>query len=186
VKRLYHYLKSLRLRHLVTLFLAGTLLLVSTACGTPETKGFQGNEVGAYPNSEKPAREDASRAASKANQLSENARKNIDKVNNPDDFAEEFQKGRPLGERVKNLSKDVGESFQDLGQGVAEETPNKVNNLKENTADAAESVKRATENASNTVQEKAGNAAKSAKRTAEDATTSAKRAAEDAKDAVES
>ncbi|MEB3882129.1 DUF6658 family protein [Lyngbya sp. CCY1209] len=185
MKRLYHYLKSLRLRHLVTVFLAGTLLVISTACGTPETKGFQG-EVGAYPNSEQPARTDASRAASKANQLSENARKNIDKVNSPEDFAEEFQEGKPLGERVKNLSKDVGESFQDLGQGVAEETPNKVNNLKENTADAAKSAKRAAENASNTVKETAEDTAKSAKRTAEDATTSAKRAAEDAKDALES
>ncbi|MGC9528489.1 MAG: DUF6658 family protein [Limnospira sp.] len=186
MKRLYHYLKSLRLRHLVTVFMAGTLLVISTACSTPETKGFDSNEVGAYPNSEQPARADASRAASKANQLSENARKNIDKVNSPEDFAEEFQEGKPLGERVKNLSEDVGESFQDLGQGIAKETSNKVNNLKENTADAAKSAKRTAENASNTVKETAEDTAKSAKRTAEDATTSAKRAAEDAKDALES
>lgn len=169
MKRLYHYLKSLRLRHLVTVFLAGTLLVISTACSTPETKGFRGNEVGAYPNSEKPAREDASRAKAKAERLSENARKNIDKVNSPGDFADEYQQGTPLGERVKNLSKDIGESFQDLGQGVAEETPNKVNNLKENTADAARSAKRAAEDASDTVQGKAEGATKSVRRAAEDA-----------------
>ncbi len=115
----------------------------------------------------------------RAKALRDNAQRNVDQkgIDSPGQYVDNFRKGTPLGERVKNLGEDIGSSAGELGEGVAKGTKRGVENIKGNTANA-------TQDLTKNVQRGAENAKINVQRGAEDAKTNVQRSAEDAADAV--
>lgn len=193
MNKLIAWLKSIRLAQVLTVFLAGILLFVSTACSG--VSASPGNEVkGEVPSSDVDSlyqggkdkssygdvdpRRDTSKTQIKAKGLVDNAKaKTEQSVNNPSELVESIKEGKPLDKRVENLGKNVGESVQELTKGVSEGTQKGIKNVKENSTDAAENVTKAAKRSAQDVKE-------STQKAAEDTAKSASRAAEDTADAV--
>lgn len=110
-------------------------------------------------------RRDTAGVAAKSKGLVDSAERNINKVQDVDDFVDNYQAGTPLGKRIKN----IGDSAADKAENVAEDVTS-ANVPRDRIRDIG------TENA----EEILDNTAKSAKRAARDAKTSAKRASRDA------
>jgi len=93
----------------------------------------------------------------RADALAKNAKKNVDEkgIDSPGQYVENYRKGTPFGQRVKNLSDDIGSSAEELGEGVAKGTKRGIENIKSNTQNATEdvttSVKRGAEDAGSAV-----------------------------------
>jgi hypothetical protein len=189
-------LKNIRPFKIVTVFLAGILLLFTQACGSVEAKtptgGMANPTVGrqsAEPNSEvyvpkganvtspyqggmnnfsdvDPRSKTGTKVESEA--LKENAERNIEQksVDSLEQYGQNFQQGTPLGERVKRIGEDVKSSTEELTEGLSEGTQRGIENIKKNTKDATEDL------------------SKNVQRSAEDIKLNAQRTAEDAGDAV--
>jgi hypothetical protein len=176
--------KQFRLERIFIVVLAGCLVLVTTAC-SPNSPSVSGsgsyNERVGQPNGlreytdradnksrpdlssyqDKTAR-DSSATQAKAKELSQRARENVKQVQSPGEFVEEFQEGRPLGERTRNVLDNVGEAVENFKDDAAEGTRENADRLKA-TAD------------------KAG---KNAQMTAKEAQRNVERAADDVADTV--
>lgn len=79
-------------------------------------------------------------ADSKARNLEKRADQNANKVNNPQDFAESYRTGKPLPERVRDLSEDVGDAAKQFGQDASKGTQENVRNLRANTEKAKQNA----------------------------------------------
>ncbi len=167
LSQLKNMINSSYLKRLFTIAIAGILIVVTTACnGNPpapkatgsgeyhSTKG-QNKELYSPVQSKKSDAmypyEDMDKEASretknKADNLVKNAKKNLSKVNGPEEFAQNLREGTPLNERVKNLSEDVGESAKQFQQDIASGTKHNVNQLKQNTKNAIEHPESIVEN----------------------------------------
>jgi len=152
------WLKRIRLDRIVTVFLAGILLFISTACGTTNALAKTADEVrpevpgravtntykgGMNNYSDVDARRDTSEAKAKAKGLIENAQRNINQksVDSPDQYADNYRSGTPLGERVRNLGEDIGESAQEVTSGASKGVQKGIQNIKENAQQAPGYVK---------------------------------------------
>lgn len=176
--------KRLRLERVLIIVLAGVLILVTTACnpnspsvsGTGQYHEREGQPVGireytdradskARPDmssySDNDARDTAS-ARARAKALSDRAERNVQKVQSPGEFVDEYRAGTPIQDRVRNLADDVGESAEQFKEDFAAGTRENTRNLKTNADKAGRNVQR----------------------TADDTQRNARRAAEDATDAV--
>lgn len=159
-----------RLFRILTVFLAGLLVIVTTACNNGPANALDKNGRQEVPSnavsspyrggmngySDVDPRASTSGANSKANDIVRKAEGNIQKgADSFDKYGENYRKGTPLNERVENLAEDVGESTKNTAKGVAKGTQRGVENLKANTQNAAESapkvVDQAKENAKNAV-----------------------------------
>lgn len=194
MNKIIAWLKSIRLAQVLTVFLAGVLLFVSTACSGDVSANSGSGVKGEVPNSDVNSlyqggkdkssygdvdpRRDTSKTQIKAKGLVDNAKaKTEQSVNNPSELVESIKEGKPLDKRVENLGKNVGESVRELTEGVSEGTQKGIKNVKENSTDAAENVTKAAKRSAQDVKE-------STQKAAEDTAKSASRAAEDTADAV--
>jgi hypothetical protein len=159
ISKLRNAIKSTTLRKLLTVFLVGVLVIVTTACSaSPPASNVTGSgeyqrgkgldkklyetrqskkSGGMYPYEDM----DTDASASTKNQvrkLINNAERNASKVNSPEEFVESFKNGTPLNERVKNLSSDVADSAQQLTEDVKSGTKRNFRQLKENAQNAIE------------------------------------------------
>lgn len=193
MNRIIAWLKSIRLAQVLTVFLAGILLFVSTACSG--VSASTGNGIkGEVPDSDVKSlyqggkdkssygdvdpRRDTSKAQIKAKGLVDNANANTKQsVDNPSELIENIQEGKPLGKRVEKLGKNISESAQELTEGVSEGTQKGIKNVKENSTDAAEDVTKAVKRSARDVKE-------STQKAAQETAKSTSRVAEDAADAV--
>lgn len=185
--RIIAWFKSIRLSKVITVFLAGILLFVSTACNgavqakSPDNMGkptadqirrevpsralTSPYEGGMNDYSDVDPRKGVSDTQSKARDLVENAQGNLEKrADSPEQYRRNYQQGTPLGERVRRLGEDASESAEDVTKGVSKGTQRGVENLKENTQDAANKSQRTADKASNFAQDKANEAASGARR----------------------
>lgn len=159
ISQLRNVIKSISLRKLLTVFLAGVFVIITTACsasppasnvtgsGEYQRSKGQGQNLyeprqskksgGMYPYEDMDANADAS-TKSQVRKLKSNAEKNANKVNSPGEFVESFKNGTPLDERVKNLSSDVADSAKQLTEDVKSGTKRNVRQLKENAQNAIE------------------------------------------------
>lgn len=172
-----NFFKGLQLQRVLFVALAGVVLLVSTACssapqgsnrGTSDVgKGSyseqHGQQTNVYDRIQKPKGgmnnyNDDLKASNpdvqaRAKALVDNSRRNLDKVNNVEEFAENYRQGTPVQDRVKNFAEDVKEHTDDLTQGVAKGTDRGTRNLKSNLEKAPDAAKgvaeQAKENAKN-------------------------------------
>ncbi|EAW33299.1 hypothetical protein [Lyngbya sp. PCC 8106] len=167
IRRLIDAIKSISFKSVLTVVLAGVLVIVTTACnsnppapkitGSGEYHSSKGQDKelyapvqskksdGMYPYEDMDSSA-STRTERKAKELVENAKKNVSKVNSPQEFAQNFKEGTPLDERVKNLSEDVGESAKQLTEDVASGTKRNARQLKENTQNAVENAESVVDN----------------------------------------
>jgi hypothetical protein len=166
MKKLIAFLKGIRLGQVLPIFLAGLLLLVSTACsnGGPLARGanqatgrtsdqirpevprvdlnskYQGG-MNDYSDVD-PKFQDTSGAEAKAKALRDRVERNITtkSVDSPEQYAENYRQGTPLGQRVKNLTDDISGSTKEAQKGVAKGTQRGSENLKQNTQNASEDL----------------------------------------------
>lgn len=168
IRRLIDAIKStLNLKSILTVVLAGILVVVTTACNSnppaPEIKGSgeyhsskgQEKELYAPVQSKKSGGmypyEDMDPSASvrterQTRELKKEAEKNLSKSDTPQDFARNFKEGTPLDERTKNLAEDVSESAKQFTEDVASGTKRNVRKLKENTQNAVENPETIVDN----------------------------------------
>lgn len=149
MNKIMTWLKSIRLARIVTIFMAGILLFVSTACGGSKVLAKTADDArqevpgkavtntykgGMNDYEDVDPRRDTSEAKAKAKALIENAQKNVDEksINSPEDYAENYRSGTPLGERTRRLGEDIGSSAKNTAEDVAEGTKRGLENIKEN------------------------------------------------------
>ena len=181
MKKAMNWLKSIRPLKVLTVFLAGMFLFLTQACNSPgvATEPPQPDDQPAYTKRYDPTKDyplssprgginnfsdvdprggaDEKASNDRADALAKNAKKNVDEkgIDSPGQYVENYRKGTPFGQRVKNLSDDIGSSAEELGEGVAKGTKRGIENIKSNTQNATEdvttSVKRGAEDAGSAV-----------------------------------
>ncbi|MFB2837551.1 DUF6658 family protein [Floridanema evergladense] len=174
MKQLISWLNPTRLFRVLTVFLAGLLVIVTTACNNGPANALDRNGRPEVPSnavsspyrggmnsySDVDPRANTSGANAKANDIVNKAEGNIQKRGDSfGKYADNYTKGTPLNERVENLTKDIGESAKNTAKGVTKGTLRGAENVKENTENAAKSVpdvvEDATQNAKNTARDAA-------------------------------
>ncbi|MEH2419223.1 hypothetical protein [Nostoc sp.] len=198
MKKAMNWLKSIRPLKVLTVFFAGIFLFLTQACGDPgvATQPPQLDEQSPYSKRYDPTKDyplsapagginnfsdvdprgrlDEKAANDKADALAKNSEKNIDQkgIDSPDQYGQNYKKGTPFGERVKNLGEDIGSSSEEVRKGVVKGTQRGIENIKGNTQNAAEDVtkdvQRGAEDAGNNVQRTAEDAGNAVKRTVKD------------------
>ena len=178
MQNLFSRIKRLNLFRVLTVFLAGVILFVSTACspGNVQAKGLNaGNnprpeipenaitntyEGGMNDFSDVDPRFDTSRADAKAEDLIDKAKHNIQKsVDSPEQYVHNYKSGTPLGERIENLGEDISESSKELTKGFTKGTERGIENIKSNTQNATDDVAKTADK----TKDKAGYAARDTK-----------------------
>lgn len=173
VSRITAFFKQIRFQQVFMVVLAGVLLL-TTACSpnSPSSVG-QGSYDQRY-NQQTGLREytdrgDAARRPgmssfkdndarqtralnAKANDLVRRAQQNVNKVNSPGDFVESYRQGKPLNERVEDLSKDVGNAANQFKRDLSTGTQENARNLQTNADKAKQNAQRTGRDVSKTVQ----------------------------------
>jgi hypothetical protein len=203
------WLKSIGLDRILTVFMAGILLLVSTACsggasaktadeirqevpGSAVTNEYKG---GMNDYSDVDPRFNGKEAQSKAKGLVDNARKNIEEksVDSTEQYVENYRSGTPLGERVKRIGEDVGKAAENVKGDVSKGTQENIENTKDVAKDAAKNTKQTANKTSDAVESKVKSDIKTTQRAVDKAADSGenlgdkiKQAAQDAADAVKS
>jgi hypothetical protein len=166
MKRVINLLQNLQPMKIFTVFLAVVCLFLTQACNRPTIAGQPPQPAGQPPNVKRydptkdypispyqggmnnfsdvdpRTRADEKAARYRADQLIENAQRNIERkgVDSTDQYIRNYRQGTPFGERVKNLGEDVGSSAQELTEGVTKGTKRGVENLQENVGGAAKDV----------------------------------------------
>lgn len=167
IRRLINTVKSASWKNVVTVVLVGILVITTTACSTnspmAEVKGMGESQSmktadkelydpiqskksdGMYPYEDVDSEPNV-RTKRKVRELIDNAEKNVNKVDNPGEFVENFRKGTPINERVENISEDVAESAKQFTDDVVSGTKRNTRKLKENTQNAVENPESILEN----------------------------------------
>ncbi|GAB4379909.1 MAG: hypothetical protein Kow00121_35040 [Elainellaceae cyanobacterium] len=190
MNKLKNFLQSVKLSRVVVVFLAGVLLLVSTACSRPDSPRVSGessyqdhraqrtdfdasspDRLGGM-NQYRDNNRNTNATDLKAKRLIDNARDNTNKVNNTQDFVRNYREGTPLNERVENITDNVGEAASEVAEDLKEGTQKGIRNIRQNTGDAVDSASRNAEDASRSASYRAQDAAKATQRAARDAADS--------------
>lgn len=202
MNRFRSFLKKLQLEKVIIAFLAGILLFVTgctsaeakTTVPAPEVSGkggtynqrvgqqtelydpIQERQGGMNEYSDVDPRANTRNVNSKARELVDNAEENIQKVNSPKEFVEEYRSGTPLGERVKNVFGGVTDATQNTAEDAAKGTQRGSENLQMNAREAGDELTEearhgARENA-NSVRDRADRTVKGVQRGVTDAADS--------------
>lgn len=151
------WLKGIQMDRVLTVFLVGLLVFVTTACsggasaktadevreevpGSAMTNEYKG---GMNDYSDVDPRQDIKQAQTKAKALIENAQKNIDQksVDSREQYVDNLQSGTPLGERVQRIGENVGKAAENLKEEVskgAQENLQKAQDVAHKGKDAAD------------------------------------------------
>ena len=151
--------KRLGLARILSVFLAGIFLLITTACGDSSSlNASQGNTDKVIPNqtelyetiqpreggmnqfNDTDPRQTTSSKKVKAKATKDQVRSNLNRSQTPGEFAGSFKKGEPIGERVENFGEDVSSSVKDFSSNVSEGAKKNFENLQENIKSAPESL----------------------------------------------
>lgn len=199
MNKIISFVKSIRFKQILTVFFAGVLLFLNTACnsaaqaripvGSPDDphpvgqrqpyEGGMNNYSDTAPGQAVPG------TAQKTKALIDRAEKDISnkRVNSVDQYVENYRNGAPIQDRVGNIvdnTKDAaGNAKRDLksvGEGVKRSGEGAV----EKTKELGQRIQQGTENVSENVGAK--DALKGSQRALKDAGRKAARAAEDAID----
>ncbi|AFY65128.1 hypothetical protein [Geitlerinema sp. PCC 7407] len=174
-------------KQIVIVFLAGVLLLVSTACGQdagmatkgltngsnqPETELYrprQAKEGGmnVYPDTD--PRRDTSRAAAKADKLVKNAKQQAQQTDGLGGVFANIRSNAEPGETAEQAARSVKQTAQDATQGAQRG----ARNLQENARNAGENVtksaSRSVKDAADAIEDKVQSDVKTTRRAVEDA-----------------
>ncbi|HEY9635615.1 MAG TPA: DUF6658 family protein [Coleofasciculaceae cyanobacterium] len=173
MNKVIDWLKSIRLGQILTVFMAGLLVFVSTACSdgasatTPDKAGNTANKVrqevpdsavtnkyegGMNDYSDVDPRQSIKGAQSKAKGLVDNAQKNIEEksIDSTEQYVENYRTGTPLGERVKRIGEDLGNAAGNVKEDLSKGSQKNIQGAKE----AAQSGKQAANEATDAAQSK--------------------------------
>lgn len=145
MNKLISFVKSLRLNQVLTAFLAGVLLLLSTACDRAEARDAKISDRGPNPPGQVQPYEggmnnfsdvDTSRVNTKpikdqAKALKDRVERNLDekRIDSVDQYVENYRTGTPLGERTERFAKDIKRGVENFGedaQDITERSADKV------------------------------------------------------------
>ena len=195
MNKLVSIFKSIRLRQVLTVFLAGVLLVITTACaGNAQAKMPQGGATGSAGSnpvgqnqpyeggmnnfSDTAPGQAAKGTAEKTKALIDRAERDINTkgVDSVDQYVDNFRSGAPLDERVRKLTDDVKEGAKNAAddvKGVGDRVSNSANRVSDRTA-------RGAKNAAENIKDNTGDAAKRTSRSIKDTVKDAAQATEDA------
>lgn len=209
MSKMIHWLKSIRIDRIITAFLVGILVFVSTACSeevsaktadqireeVPSSAVTNKYKGGMNDYSDVDPRFNPSDATAKAKGLVDNAKKNIDEksIDSVDQYVENYRSGTPLGERVKRIGEDVGEAADNVKQEASKGAKENVQNTKEAAKDSAKKADRATDDFADASKSKVKSDIRNTQRSLDDAADTSKslgdkikQSATDAADTVKS
>ncbi len=198
MNKLVSIFKSIRLRQVLTVFLAGVLLVITTACaGNAQAKAPQGSttgnpgsnpvgqnqpyEGGMNNFSDTAPGQAAKGTAAKTKALVDRAERDINTkgIDSVDQYVDNFRSGAPLGERTQKLTDDVKEGAKNAASDV-KGLGDRVSN---SASQAGDSAVRGAKNAAENIKDNTGDAAK---RTSFGIKNSVKNAAQATEDAAKS
>jgi hypothetical protein len=181
--------RRLRLQQLFIAGLAGLILMLNTACnpGSPKVSGEGSYEVGKknptelydtnQPKeggmnvfSDTDPRQKTKGLDAKAKSRVDQAESNIQKSSTPKEFAEEYRKGTPFGERVRNITDSVGDAAKDTTEDATEGAQRGARNLKANTDKAGKGIQDVADDATDNAQGAGKDISRKAQRAVEGAT----------------
>jgi ABC-type transporter Mla subunit MlaD len=196
ISNLFAHLKQSRLVRATLAVVAGFMLLLNTACSpkAPEVSGtgsyekprtqpteiydtIQPKEGGMNVYSDTDPRRETDRLSAEVKARVKEAERNIDKVQTPGEFSEEYREGTPFGERVRNITDSVSETAKDVTEDVTEGTQRGVRNLKANLDKAGQGVQETFDEARQNAEDLSKDAARSAQQTTKELKGNAQRAA---------
>lgn len=195
--KVMNWLKNIRLDRILTVFLVGILMFVSTACGGSKVLAKNADDIrqevpegavtseykgGMNDYSDVDPRQNTSEAQAKAKALVDNAQKNIDQksVDSVEQYVENYQSGTPLGERVKRIGENLGNAAEDIREDVAKGSQENL----ENATDTAKSAKQVADKAPRAVESKVKSDIKTTQRALDNAGDTAENIGERIKGAV--
>lgn len=162
MNKLISTLKAIRLNQIFTVFLAGILVLVSTACSRTDTIAdkLPGNRGPNTPGQTQPYKGgmnnfndvDSSRlnteAATKAKALKDKVQSRINQkgINGADDLVDNVRAADP-GKQAQRFGKDVRNQAEDVKDNLKQFGDRGSKNLERNAGRAADKVERAVDNA---------------------------------------
>lgn len=173
MNKIIDWVKNIRLDRILTVFLVGILLFVSTACsgnvlaktadevreevpGSAVTSPYKG---GMNDYSDVDPRKNTSAAEAKAKGLVDNAQSNLQKrADDPEQYVENYRGGAPLGERVQKIGENIGQAAENVKQDLSKGTQENAQNVKQTSQSAAKNVKKGTQEATAKTSEAAQNA----------------------------
>ncbi|MGA9381096.1 MAG: DUF6658 family protein [Phormidium sp.] len=196
MKQIISLLNPTRLFRVLTVFLAGLLVIFTTACSDGPANALDKNGRPEVPSnavsspyrggmngySDVDPRANTSGVSSQTNDLVNKAEGNIQKrADSFDKYADNYRKGTALNERVENLTEDVGESTKNTAKGVTKGTQRGVENLQENTQNAAKSLPNVLDDAKQNAKNTGRDAAKATDKITDSLQESSKNLADSAK-----
>ncbi|KAM3109731.1 DUF6658 family protein [Phormidesmis sp. 146-33] len=196
MSKVISFFKSIRLVQLLTVFLAGILVIFTTACNgnaqakMPPTDGgpnpvgqTQPYEGGMNNFSDTAPGQAAKGTATKTKALIDRAEKDINskRVDSVDQYVENYRNGAPIQERAKNIVDSVKGATDDATSD-AKGAVDKAARVGDRTVDKAKEVGDKAQRGAYNAKSKSDDVAKSVKRSVDDAATNVKRAAQDAID----
>lgn len=166
MKRLFSAMKAV-----LTVVLAGLLVLTSTACsnaGTTQARTTAGDRSPNVPGQVQPyeggmnnfrdvdpTRQSTSGPDAKAKALVDNARRNINEkgIDSVDQYVENYRTGTPLGERTRRVGQDIrrgAENITEDAQNIGDKgSKNLQRNLERTPGEVSKTVDEAGQNAKN-------------------------------------
>lgn len=175
------WLKNIRFDRILTAFMVGILMFVSTACSNgvqaktadqireevPSSAVTNEYKGGMNDYSDVDPRKNTTEANTKAKALVDNAKRNIDEksVDSLEQYGKNYRSGTPLGERVKRIGEDVSDSVENVKENVSkgtqkslrqtqdltEDVKDKASQTKENTKDLGYKIKKGAQDAADSV-----------------------------------
>lgn len=191
-------LKQVRLSHAAIAIVAGLVLMLGTACNpsSPSVSGTGSSHSGKDPQTElyrtiqpkeggpnvysdTDPRRNTRGLGTEAKARIDQAGRNVDKVQNPREFAEEYRQGTPLGERVRNITDSVGNAAKDVNKDFAKGTERGISNLKRNTEQAKRGISETLDDTRQNAADLGKDTARTAQRTADRVKTNVDNARQD-------
>jgi hypothetical protein len=194
MNKMLHWLKSIRIDRIITAFLVGILVFVSTACSggvlakttdqipssktadqireeVPSTAVTNEYKGGMNEYSDVDPRFNPSGADTKAKGLVDNAKRNIDEksVDSVEQYVENYRSGTPLGERVKRIGEDVGEAADNVKEEASKGAKENLQNTKETAKDTAKNATRAADDLADSSKSKVKTDVRNTQRALDDA-----------------
>lgn len=154
---LKQFLQRIPVRQLLVVFCAGALLMLSTACGSPQagapqTPNPSTSGQGMYPHAD--TERDTTAADAKTDRAVKQAEQRRQKIQSPKDYFNEVEpakavkeQAQDVGQSAKRAADEVGDSAEQAAKNAARNTQQSLKNLKQNTQQAAENAAEAVDQA---------------------------------------
>ena len=161
MNKIVAWLKSIRIYQILTVFFAGILLFVSTACGSGVSAKTAPLEGGMNNYSDVDSRRDTTEVQGKAKALKDQAERNLsNRTGNPVKAGQRVLDAAPnnpqeVGRNIKQGAEDAAEAVKSKVSRDIDKTQQALEKTANNSKDAARKAQQAANDASDAVKAKA-------------------------------